>query len=184
MPIPAGYTSGQIVQAVPTGINSALVCVKAETAFSAVASVTADSVFTSAYTNYQMVIRYQSSSGSIDIQFRAATVDTTSGYNLQLFNASGTGTTASRVTSQTSASIAANSGGAFWSTAVVNISGPQLAEPTSYHSLNTRNDGAYTNPMNYQYFGNQSSSTSFDGIKILGTSMTGSYTIYGYSKTV
>jgi hypothetical protein len=25
MPIPAGYTSGQIVQAVPTGINSALV---------------------------------------------------------------------------------------------------------------------------------------------------------------
>ena len=54
MPIPAGYTSGQIVQAVPTGINSAFV-------YLAGASFTAQSTvgmpagtFTSTYKNYQV----------------------------------------------------------------------------------------------------------------------------------
>ena len=54
MPIPAGYTSGQIVQAVPTGINSALVLVSATTVGSAVTSVTVSGAFSSTYDNYKI----------------------------------------------------------------------------------------------------------------------------------
>ena len=46
MGVPSGYTSGQVVQAVPTGINSALVCVVAETAFSAVGTINVNNCYT------------------------------------------------------------------------------------------------------------------------------------------
>ena len=51
MGIPSGYTSAQVVQAVPTGINSALVYVAGGT-MSAVASVTVDTCFTATYDEY------------------------------------------------------------------------------------------------------------------------------------
>jgi len=159
--------------------------VQAETAFSAVASVTADNVFTSAYTNYRMIVRYQNNSGLLSFQLRAATVDAATNYNIQLLSAGSTTVSASRSTSQTSATIGSNSGGAFWSLSVVDISGPQLAEPTVYQSANTRNDGAYTTNVIIHYYGNHSDATAYDGIKLLGTTanITGSYTIYGYGKT-
>ncbi len=186
MGIPNGYVSGQVVQAVPTGINSALVCVKAETAFSAVASFTADSVFTSTYTNYRIVIRYQTStSAELAMQLGAATVYTTTGYNYQNLQADNTTINGARSTSQTSAFVGKDCG-AFTSLTTLELSGPQLAEPTVYQAVNTRNASAYTAPWVIQYFGNQSASTQFDGIKLLVASgtITGSYTIYGYSKTV
>ena len=40
-------------------VNPAFVCVKAETAFSAAASVTVDNVFSSSYTNYRIMIACQ-----------------------------------------------------------------------------------------------------------------------------
>lgn len=55
MPIPAGYTSGQIVQAVPTGINSALVLVKTQTIGTAVTSVTVTNAFSATYDNYLII---------------------------------------------------------------------------------------------------------------------------------
>ena len=67
MPIPAGYTSGQIVQAVPTGINSALVFITG-------ASFTAQSTvgmpagtFTSTYKNYQVELMVTSVSTQLQI---------------------------------------------------------------------------------------------------------------------
>ena len=56
MPIPAGYTSGQIVQAVPTGIQSALVLVKTQTIGTAVSSVTVSDAFSATYDNYKIVV--------------------------------------------------------------------------------------------------------------------------------
>jgi len=53
MPIPAGYTSGQIVQAVPTGINSALVLI-AKTSFTTTATWTLDNIFSATYDNYRI----------------------------------------------------------------------------------------------------------------------------------
>jgi hypothetical protein len=166
---------------------SGLVTVKAETAFSNVASVTADGVFTSSYTNYRMIVRYQVTSGLISMQLRAATVDAATNYNIQSLTAGSTTVAGARSTSQTSATIGNNSGGAFWSLAVVDITGPQLAEPTVYESHSVRNDGGYTTGLSIaNYFGNHSDATAYDGIKLLGTAanITGSYTIYAYGKTV
>jgi hypothetical protein len=188
------YTAGEVLTAASLNDNltyldgkgSGLVCVKAETAFSAVANFTADGVFTSEYTNYCIVIRYQTSTTSeLAMQLRAATVDTATGYNLQTMQANGASLSGSRSASQTSAFVGKDCG-AFTSLTTLELSGPQLAEPTLYQAVNARSDGAYTVPWVVQYFGNQSASTAFDGIKFLvgsGTT-TGSYTIYGYSKTV
>lgn len=166
--------------------NGGLRCVKAETAFSAVTSVTADSVFTSTYTNYRVIIRYQTTAAEIAMQLRAAAVDTATGYNFQRLQANIGTVDGVQSTSQTSAFVGHSGSGAFFCLSTLEISGVQLAEPTVYHSLCTRNNGAYTTPIITQYFGNQSASTAFDGIKLLVASgtMTGTYTIYGYSKTV
>lgn len=178
------YYDGATWQAV--GINPGLVCVKAETAFSAVASLTADGVFTSSYTNYRIVIRYQTSTSSeLAMQLRASAVDTATNYNYQRISANSTTVAGVQSTSQTSAFIGQDPG-AFTSLVTLELSGPQLAEPTVYQAFCTRNGGAYTAPQIVQYFGNQSASTAFDGIKFLVASgtTTGTYSIYGYSKTV
>lgn len=181
------YYDGAAWATVGPSTAGGLVCVKAETAFSAVVDFFADSVFTSTYTNYRIILRYFSATGDPFMQFRAATVDTTSGYNFQRLTASSTTISGLMSTSQSSAQIAQDTGtGTFYSLATIEISGVQLAEPTTYQSLNTRTSAAYTQPVLEQMFGNQSASTAFDGIKI-GTptgTMTGSYTIYGYSKVV
>jgi hypothetical protein len=188
------YTAGEVLTASSLNNNltyldgkgSGLVCVKAETAFSAVSSLTADSVFTSAYTNYRIVIRYQTSSDELAMQLRAATVDTATGYNFQRLQASSSTIDGVRSASQTSAYVGHSGSGGFWCLSTVEISGVQLAEPTVYQAICTRNNSAYTSPIIVNYYGNQSASTAFDGIKLLvaaGT-MTGTYAIYGYSKAV
>jgi hypothetical protein len=178
------YYDGAAWQTV--GVTPGLVCVKAETAFSAVASVTADNVFTSTYTNYRILIRYQTSAAAeLTMQLGAATIYTATGYNYQVMQADGTSLAGGRVASSTNAFIGKDPG-AFTSFTTLELSGPQLAEPTVYQASNTRNSSAYTNPWFLQYYGNQSASTQFDGIKLLVASgtTTGSYTIYGYSKAV
>ena len=187
------YTAGQVLTATSLNDNfsfaansGGFVVVKAETAFSAVANTFADGVFTSAYTNYRIVIRYQTSAGAeLAMQLRAATVDTATGYNFQALQADNTSISGSRSASQTSAYVGKDNS-AFTSLTTLELSGPQLAEPTLYQAVCTRSASAYTAPWVVQYFGNQSANTQFDGIKFLVASgnTTGSYTIYGYSKTV
>jgi hypothetical protein len=159
--------------------------VKAETAFSAVANFFADGVFTSDFTNYKLIIRYETSStGTMGMQFRAATVDTATNYNFQLLVADDTVVAGGRSTAQTSGRIANNTNGAFISFVTVEICGPQLASATTYMASNVRNSTAYTTTLFEDRYGNQSASTQFDGVKIListGT-MTGTYTLYGYNK--
>jgi hypothetical protein len=171
----------------PAAGGGGYVVVKDETAFSAVANITADGIFTSAYTNYRIIFRYAtSSSGEIDMQFRAATVDTTTNYSFQQFTATSTTVAAARTAGVSAGVIGRNTDDiASISLIVVDLSGVQLAEPTNYQAFNTRNDGGFTTPIIVQFFGNQSASTAFDGIKIAITTgnMTGSYTIYGYGKT-
>ena len=186
------YTPGEVLTAASLNNNftvaaggGGLVVVKAETALSG-STTTADGVFTSAYTNYRVIVRYQNSAAvELAMQLRAATVDTATNYNYQRFTANNTTLSGSRSASQTSAFIGQD-GGAFTSLITLELSAPQLAEPTVYQAVNTRNASAYTVPWIVNYFGNQSDSTAFDGIKFLVSSgtTTGSYTIYGYAKTV
>jgi hypothetical protein len=94
------YYDGATWQAV--GTTPGLVCVKAETAFSNVANVTADGIFTSAYTNYKLIVRYSMTTGLLAVQFRAATVDATTNYNSQFLSASSTTVASQRNASQSS----------------------------------------------------------------------------------
>jgi hypothetical protein len=50
------YTSSQIVQAVPTGINSALVLISSTTIGTTVSSVTVSSAFSATYDNYVVIV--------------------------------------------------------------------------------------------------------------------------------
>ena len=167
-------------------IGGGLAIVKTETAFSAVSSLTADSVFSSTYTNYRMIVRFTTSAADLAMQFRASGTDTTSGYNYQQLRGQDTTASAARSASQSSATIADSSSGSFVSLCSVEICGPNLAEPTLFSSLNAKSAGAYTAPSVVNFGGNQSGTTQFDGIKLLVSSgtMTGSYTIYGYGKSV
>jgi len=180
------YYTGAAWATVGPASPSGLVCVKAETAFSAVASVTADSVFTSTYTNYRILIRFTTTASDLGMQFGVASSYTASNYNVQQLRGQDSTASASRSASQTSAIIADSSAGSFFSLCTIDISGVQLAEPTNFVALNAKSAGAYTSPSVENRFGNQSASTAFDGIKFLVASgtTTGSYTIYGYSKTV
>jgi len=182
MGIPSGYTSGQVVQAVPTGINSALVCVKAETAFTSVTSITADNVFTSSYTNYLLIINATAGTNSdTTYRLRVGGVSASTNYNVQQLDVSSTSVAAIRVTGQTSALITAI--GTVSSTIRLELYGPQLAAATT--SLSTSNYGVSGGLILRSHAHNHTTATAYDGIEILASNaITGTYTIYGYSKTV
>lgn len=159
--------------------------VQAETALSG-SSTTADGVFTSTYTNYRIVARYTTSAANLDIQFRAAGVNTTTNYNFQFLESNSTTVAGARTGPTSSFLFGDSSSGSFFSLAIVDLSGVQLAEPTVFNGVCTRNPGSYTASRTGNIAGNQSASTAFDGINFLVASgtMSGTYTIYGYSKTV
>jgi len=80
--IPSGYTSAQVVQAVPTGINSALVYITGAT-FSAVTSFSLPTnTFTSTYRNYKIIVKVTDtvSAANITMRARIAGADRTTRY--------------------------------------------------------------------------------------------------------
>ena len=190
MGVPNGYTSAQVVQAVPTGIQSALVCVKAETAFSAVSNVTVDNIFTSTYTNYKIVIEYQSSTTNDSVfQLRASGTASTTGYYRQRLIAQTTSTYASKVDNQSSLDLMNHTDGAFLGFVDLTLYSPQLAQDTLFQAFVNSPTGpsvGYDTMYAGYKFGAHDVATAYDGFIIscsTGT-ITGKYTIYGYAKTV
>ena len=164
-----------------------LVCVKAETAFSASSSITADSVFTSSYTNYLVNINYLTSTNQqVRMKLRIGGASTSANYSFERFFMNNTSLTGG-ITSATTSWYLGNDTNAYNTSAIrLELYAPQLAQSTAIMSYNmSNNDGAASIGVQ-QTFGNQTDSTQFDGIEILPASgtMTGTYTIYGYSKTV
>ena len=188
------YTAGEVLTAASLNANlsfassnGGLVCVQAETAFTTASSVSKDNVFTSDYTNYRLMIRTQAG-GNINniLQLRVGGVTATAGnYNSQTFLASGTVLAGARNSSVTSFSLAGVNG-AFFTVYIVDIFAPALASPTSFIMQSANADGAYTTPYLYHYGGNHSLSTAYDGFVFTPSSstLTGTYTVYGYSKAV
>jgi hypothetical protein len=170
--------------------TSGLVCVKAETSFSAAATVTADSIFTSSYTNY--LLQFTSTCATnqnITLQLRAAGVTATAAnYNDQSINASSTTVTAARSASATSFDIQTSSASSLYNYTQVTFFQPQLARATGFGALSTYNgSGSYAQPIRQDWFGNHTVATAYDGfiISVSGSeTLTGSYSVYGYSKTV
>ena len=177
------YYDGATWQAVASA--SGLVCVKAETAVSAAASATADSVFTSTYTNYLLLVNFTTSADQLCIRLRAGGVSTATGYNTQQLLVDDTTVTGARVTSQVNIRIQQSVGAE--SSTLIHIFNPQLAIPTRLTMHTSLNLGNYTTGLNLNMrASNQSASTAFDGIELLALTgtWTGNYAIYGFSKTV
>ena len=171
----------------PVGATPGLACVKAETTVTATNSVTADGVFTSSYTNYLVLVNYTiSGAGQIKIKLRASGTPASTNYNLVYIEAFSSSVTAATVASQTSYIVGAYGSGNEGAISV-ELFGPQLAKPTTIQTRNTSTNGvSYTTPITELWNGNHSTATAYDGIEIFttGTNWSGSYAIYGYSKTV
>ena len=165
-----------------------LVCVKAETAFSGAGTFTADTIFTSTYTNYLILVQYANASdATVTIQFRVGGVTTSTAYNWVGVQ-SGASVASTGVNAAASSLRVGESGGSsVISHMMLNIFAPQVASQTSVITQNLRfGSGSYANP-NYQAFsGNQNSATQFDGFIISASTgnTAGNYAVYGYSKTV
>jgi hypothetical protein len=182
------YTSSQIVQAVPTGINSALVFITG-TSFSAVTSVSLpNSTFTSTYRNYKIFydISTMSADATLTLRLRASGTDnstnnyfwTQTGIDVGSAseNAVGNG-----VSSFTAASL--DSTFAFYQ-ASLDLFAPQLAQYTSYlHQIVYVDTGGTTASVSGG--GIQSQGLSFDSLTLIASAgnMTGNYKVYGYANS-
>lgn len=188
------YTAGQVLTASSLNNNlsfaasaGGLVCVKAETAFSAVSSITADSVFTSSYTNYKIICRLTGTTrGAITMQLRASTTPATSNYNYQKLSIGGAGVTAARTAATSNFDFGFGSTGSFMQSFWLELTGPQLAEATNFNALFAQSDTTFGEPNYIQTLGNNSNATAYDGfaISVASGTITGTYTVYGYAKTV
>ena len=163
-----------------------LVCVKAETALSGT-SVTADNVFTSAYSNYIIMLRYTTvGNNAIFARLRTGGVSATgANYNEQNISAVATSPASARYTGQTYVQLATASDGDYKSASTVNIFSPAIAEATNFMSMQNTSFQGYTGIRWYSFYGNHTVATSYDGIEMYCAGvMTGTYAIYGYSKTL
>jgi hypothetical protein len=192
------YTAGEILTASslnanftfaaanPVAVPGGLVCVKAETAVSASASATADGIFTSAYTNYLVLINYTTSStGFLSVKLRASGTSASTNYNRQYLSGSASTASADRTTSQSSYDPGFYTNGDYKASLRLEIFAPQLAQATNFISLNAASPAGYS-PINMFTTGNHSTATAYDGLEILPASgtWTGTYAVYGYAKTV
>jgi hypothetical protein len=174
--------------ATPATVSSGLVCIQAETAFSAVSSFTVDSKFSGTYTNYMLAMRHSTSTtNNPAIQLRVGGVTAATNYNVEFFVGDNVTASAGRITAQTSAPIFRSTDGSFTSYSTLQISGAFLAEPTLFAIQSAiSGDGAYTSPISQQNIANHSDSTSYDGfiVSVPTGTFTGSFILYGYSKAV
>ena len=188
MPIPAGYTSGQIVQAVPTGINSALVFITGAT-FTSVTSVSLPAAtFTATYTNY-LVQFYATADGAealMTARFRASGSDnTTSSYSYAALgrysNGNDAATEGNAVSSFGMRGIFTGLPGS----QLLTICEPQTAKKTTVSGMisgNSASGAALVTTLGFAGIFNDT--TSFDSYSFLAsTAITGSYKVYGYTNS-
>jgi len=166
--------------------TSGLVLIKAETAISAASSVTADNVFTSTYTNYRINLVYNTSTtNDVSLKLRAGGTSSSTSYNRQTFQSTSTTNTGANATGQTSYLVGPNSNGTRRCYATIDVSGPQTADQTSFQVNVTLFQGDNAGRV-YFIYGMHDSASSYDGFELLVATGTfsGSYTVYGYGKTL
>jgi hypothetical protein len=160
----------------------ALIKIAGETSFSAATNVYANDIFTSSYNFYRVVTRYYTSLSGNSLFMRLQGL--AANYNYQTIDAGNVTVAASRSTGQGEWNVGGATNGAYWSQSIVDLGFPNTAEPTTMLCHAHRNAGAYTSPDYQGRAGNNSNATAYNGIELLVTSgtMTGSYTVYGYTK--
>lgn len=167
------YTSSQVVQAVPTGINSALVLISVTNVTGS--SVTILNCFSSTYQNYLIVadsIVGSTSGYAIEQRFGVSNTPTTTGYIVS----SGTGAPAA-----SAGYINYNSGGTDPTSFTMNVFQPNAAQKTTFtqYGVSTYNNYGTLNS------GVQTSSNQFTDFSITKQAGAADYTggtirIYGY----
>lgn len=160
--------------------------VKNETAFTAATQVLCDNVFSSSFTAYKIIARFTGTTGgALGLKLRVGGVAASTNYNQQILSVSSTTVTGVRQTAQTSFSLGAGTGGTFFSSVECLITGPALAEGTTFLNNFQYQDTAYTAPIVQFIYGNHSTGTAYDGFELNAASgtFTGVYSVFGISKT-
>jgi hypothetical protein len=175
------YTGAAWITAAQT---PGLACVKAETAFSAVSSVNIDTVFSSSYTNYKLKVNFTGTTADVvSLQLRVGGVAATTNYNSQRFLVAGT-SLIQQQTATSSLAIAFGSTGSFNSYIDLDIYQPAIATATKFWSIGGESNTSYADNAFELRNSNHSTATAYDGLAltIAGGTMSGSYTVYGFSK--
>ena len=193
MTTPPTFTVGSVLTAAqmnqvgqwamyPSSVSGAGASVSgAKITLSACSAVTINGIFTADFENYLLLARLSFTGGDTTMQLTAAgTPSAGTAYNYSMLQAySGAGVTTARTSGTDKIVLISNQNGVYGS-ATADIFAPQLAVPTMFQVNNLRNDAAYGIPANYLWWGNNSNSTSYDGLKITGGgAMTGTIFIYG-----
>jgi len=163
-----------------TASAGGLVPIYSETAFSGVTTITRDNIFTSTYTNYLIVLRYEITGAAVSMQLRVGGVTAATNYNRDLLEWASGASSVSTLTAQTSLGIGGATAG---NVGLVNmfVSGPALAASTIFQPYNTYFSTVGVGAL---WNGRHSTATAYDGFIITGgANMSGTYTIYGYGKT-
>jgi len=184
------FTAGQVLTAAQLSTlqnNSGLQLITAQTAFSAVNSVSVSNCFTTTFDKYMVVIRWQNSStGELAVQLQVGGVAAATNYNYQLLEINNTTVATTRSTAQNNIRAGFSTNGAFPSLAVVTFDGPALAEQTNYWIETAITQTGATTVVANRTSGNHTTATAYDGFLFFtsgGQTITGDYTIYGYGKT-
>jgi len=176
------YYDGAAWATVGPAAAGGLVVLQAETAFGPVSNITRDNIFTSAYTNYKVLITFTPTVSGDTVLYRNRVGGVAAATNYQYQYSGGSGGSAENglAVSQTSAQISSD-GGSGRASLVVEIFSPQLVVGTNIWCANfplltrirTYNAG-HTTAAAYDGFSFTMGSGNFTGI----------YTIYGYAKAV
>ena len=178
------YTSSQVVQAVPTGINSALVLISTGTATGA-ATLSFTNVFSSTYDTYKIIFKRFATTNNTEMYMTLGTsntADTGANYFYNGLTAQASLTSTATVTSA-SAWVWASNAGAANNWAEFTISNPNLALYTQMNSnvLGNYSAGFYNNIRWHQL----RTTTQYTDFFITGNNNPADldYAIYGYVKS-
>ncbi len=180
MPIPAGYTSGQVVQAVPTGINSALVLVKTQTIGTTVSSVTVSDAFSATYDAYKVVISGGAGTGGpqLNLTFGATTTGYYYGVIYNNFSTSVGAVGGNNTTALNLFGTASSANGISFNVDIVNpflAKETQVASQVWYDATNTGGSRGYVSGT--------TSYTAFTLTCSTGTLTGGTIRVYGYTNS-
>ena len=184
MGVPSGYTSAQVVQAVPTGINSALVLIKTETIGTTVTSVTVSNAFSATYDNYLIRIDGGVASASCGLQLKLGSA--TANYRRSSIYMTYNSNTVSGDSSN-SASFFDLVGYATTSNlnARIDVFSPFLSKTSQIHSQGVRaGESAGQNAVTQGTLNDTTSHTSFIIQTSAGETLTGgTIRVYGYTNS-
>jgi hypothetical protein len=145
------------------------------TTFASASSFSVNNCFTSAYTNYQIVLDIRTqTAGFIYIRYRASSTDNTSSNYAQANFFSTTTTSSERATAQTSSQLLPNTGQTA-TRGLITVLGPQATTPTLHNAHFTSEAGSIINLAS----GGFGLTNSFDGFTIIGGNMSGTVYVYG-----